>query len=163
MIENASASSLSISDDQDRQTAETSNGLPQYSLGLVPSIDVEKVRAMLGQIQIDALPQGAKDLMRTMESQSRAMSLGMVNPGLALNSGTAPLPQLVTPLLNQSPAKNLALNSDMGSSTASMYVTKTELDQMEERIMNTIELRFKQLEERIVGIMEASVTKSHSE
>ncbi|KAF9989694.1 hypothetical protein BGZ75_005373 [Mortierella antarctica] len=118
---------------------------------------------MLGQIQIDALPQGAKDLMRTMESQSRAMSLGMVNPGLALNSGTAPLPQLVTPLLNQSPAKNLALNSDMGSSTASMYVTKTELDQMEERIMNTIELRFKQLEERIVGIMEASVTKSHSE
>lgn len=126
-----------------------------HSLGpaglCVPSIDVEKVREMLGQIQIDALPQGAKDLMRTMEIQSRAMSMGMTGPGLAMNSGSAPQPQLLASFLNQSPAKALASNSDAGSCTKPVYVTKAELDQMEERIMNTIEQRFKQLEERILS------------
>ncbi|KAG0291173.1 hypothetical protein BGZ96_005432 [Linnemannia gamsii] len=37
------------------------------------SIDLDKVRQMLSQVQIDNMPQGAKDLMRTMEMQSIAL------------------------------------------------------------------------------------------
>ncbi|KAF9565625.1 hypothetical protein EC968_004057 [Mortierella alpina] len=111
---------------------------------------------MLGEIQIGALPQGAKDLMKTMEMQSRAMSLGLTNPGFALNCGTAPQPQFSAPLSNQSPANTSASNSDMGSSTLPAYVTKTELDQLEKRIMNTIDERFKQLEERILSIVKTT-------
>ncbi|KAG9070945.1 hypothetical protein KI688_008488 [Linnemannia hyalina] len=40
--------------------------------GISTSIDLDKVRQMLSQVQIDNMPQGAKDLMRTMEMQSFA-------------------------------------------------------------------------------------------
>jgi len=114
-------------------------------------------------MQIEALPQGAKDLMRTMEIQSRAMSLGMANSAYSLNSGTAPPAQFIPPDLVQNPPNSSALNPTAGSSTAPVYVTKTELDQLEERIMNSIEQRFKQLEERIIATIANSASKSHPE
>ncbi|CAO3571192.1 unnamed protein product [Mortierella alpina] len=166
MNADASTPPVSVSDSQDRQSTDTSSG-SLHTLrptgSSVPSFDVEKVRAMLGHMQIEALPQGAKNLMRTMEIQSRAMSLGMTNPAYTLNSGTAPPPQFIPTHLVQNPPDSSAFNPTAGSSTAPVYVTKTELDQLEERIMNSIEQRFKQLEERIIATIANSASKSHPE
>ncbi|KAG0242341.1 hypothetical protein B0O80DRAFT_494103 [Mortierella sp. GBAus27b] len=134
-------------------------------------IDLLKIRELLGQVQLDSLPQGAKQLMKAMETQA-SMSRGFspydprlqlyaVGAGLSL---PGPSPSQSTP--QESPDSTTSSATDLkvpgsespipkatttsGHGDQSTFVTRKELERMEERIMAMIESRFKEMEERIV-------------
>lgn len=143
------------------------------------SIDLDKVRQLLSQVQIDNMPQGAKDLMRTMEMQSLALQQQKASSFLSSEGGypspshiTPPLPSLaytasttatssLPPLPPQSPLVMPALNTTTATSTppsgsltaeeTTILVTKVELALLEERIMTKIEQRFQEMEDRILN------------
>ncbi|KAG0251234.1 hypothetical protein BG011_007749 [Mortierella polycephala] len=123
----------------------------------VSSIDLEKVKEMLGQVQLDSLPQGAKDLMRTMEMQSRvkgAMSFGGPTIG-GLPHQLSSLPSL-TPTSSSLPTPAPVTSTDAESE----YITKADLMKMEERIMARVEERFLQMEQRILSTFMDMKTKN---
>ncbi|KAF9179928.1 hypothetical protein BGZ51_006516 [Haplosporangium sp. Z 767] len=114
----------------------------------VSSIDLEKVKEMLGQVQLESLPQGAKDLMRTMELQSRvkgAMSIGGPTIG-GLSHQLSSLPS-IAPSLSSLPTPAPARSTNAESE----YITKADLMKMEERIMAKVEERLLQMEQRILS------------
>lgn len=125
---------------------------------------------MLGRTQLDSLPQGAKELMKVMETQASMsggfnpshdprLSLYTMGTGLSLPGS---FPSQSTPLQGStidttteskalgpgSPGPKTTQTSDHGDQLT--YVTRKELEQMEERIMSTIERQLKEMEERIV-------------
>ncbi|KAG0324416.1 hypothetical protein BGZ99_001884 [Dissophora globulifera] len=147
------------------------------------TIDLEKVREMMGQVQLDSLPQGAKDLMRVMQMQamSRAMgqnSAALVDRPASLGSTAMGISDLATssmmPLFPPRPhtlslatetssasrptepepstleSGPLEAVNSLPSTTTPTYVTRAELAQLETRIMDTIDRRLKDLEDRIV-------------
>jgi len=146
------------------------------------TIDLEKVREMLGQAQINSLPQGAKELMKVMEMQASMSggSNGLSDPRLSLFAmGGLTLPRSFPPpssfLLNPtndaptSSSESEAIVSGSSDSRKALtseredqstYVTRKELELMEERIMTAIDQRFKEMEERIVGRILSAKRKS---
>ncbi|KAG0304211.1 hypothetical protein BGZ98_005800, partial [Dissophora globulifera] len=147
------------------------------------AIDLEKVREMMGQVQLDSLPQGAKDLMRVMQIQamSRAMgqnSAALVDRPASLESAAMGVSDLATssmmPLFPPRPhtlslasktssasrpnepepstleSGPLEVINSLPSTTTPTYVTRAELAQLETKIMDTIDRRLKDLEDRIV-------------
>jgi hypothetical protein len=143
---------------------------------------LEKVREMLGQAQINSLPQGAKELMKVMEMQASMSggSNGLSDPRLSLFAmGGLTLPRSFPPpssfLLNPtndaptSSSESEAIVSGSSDSRKALtseredqstYVTRKELELMEERIMTAIDQRFKEMEERIVGRILSAKRKS---
>ncbi|KAF9551664.1 hypothetical protein EC957_006557 [Mortierella hygrophila] len=147
--------------------------------GISTSIDLDKVRQMLSQVQIDNMPQGAKDLMRNMEMQSfaqqqqqqqqrAAASFMATGGGLSPSPIVSPLPSLahttITPPLPPLPHSPLPLPSIVTSSLTppsestaaaegetTTFVTRAELALMEERVMTKIEQRFQEMEDRILN------------
>ncbi|ORZ07019.1 hypothetical protein BCR41DRAFT_360492 [Lobosporangium transversale] len=117
-------------------------------------IDLEKVKALMGQMQIDSLPQGAKDLMRVMEHHQ--LSSTIQNQGhltsTAITSGPASQPLSIS-------AHDISSSDTMPSEPATnktakeqiVYATKADLAQMEARIMTTIDHRLQELEDRILS------------
>lgn len=143
------------------------------SPGISTSIDLDKVRQMLSQVQIDNMPQGAKDLMRNMEMQSLAQqqqlqqrtAASSVAAGEYLSPSplASPLPPLPPPSSSSTslpppptvtsiliPPSELATVAAAAGETAA-FVTKAELALMEERIMTKIEQQFQEMEDRILN------------
>lgn len=147
---------------------------PPYMMspGISTSIDLDKVRQMLSQVQIDNMPQGAKDLMRNMEMQSLAQqqqlqqrtAASSVAAGEYLSPSplASPLPPLPPPSSSSSlpppptvtsiliPPSEIATVAAAAGETAA-FVTKAELALMEERIMTKIEQQFQEMEDRILN------------
>ncbi|KAF9925979.1 hypothetical protein FBU30_004332 [Linnemannia zychae] len=140
------------------------------------SIDVDKVRQMLGQIQLDNMSQGAKDLMRTMEMQALAHRT-LASPSATtaehmLHSPvTSPHPSFAHSIIPSMPSQpydtraaitlpsesieagksTVASAVSNASTNSTLFVTKAELEMMEIRIMDKIEQRFQEMEDRIVN------------
>ncbi|KAF8975780.1 hypothetical protein BGZ46_008860 [Entomortierella lignicola] len=131
-----------------------------------PTIDFEAVRALLGQITVDDIPQGAKNLFKIMEMQAASTSSAtsgsiasdkdIASPGTRLSQDIkAFLPPLTYP--NESPTTG-ELESRLQASASRLendisppeYVTRSELEEMEIRIMNTIDKRLQEMEDRII-------------
>ncbi|KAF9170535.1 hypothetical protein BGX20_008857 [Mortierella sp. AD010] len=138
--------------------------------GAAASIDLEAVRAMLGQIQLDSIPQGAKNLMKVMEMQALSSSSSSSSLSLPrrmdepdkvdkqyfppltapLSEGSRETTESVQATVLDSQMQNSSSHS-MVKDTQSTYVTRIELEQMEARIMNTIDQKFQEMEERILN------------
>ncbi|KAK3846294.1 MAG: hypothetical protein J3R72DRAFT_434557 [Linnemannia gamsii] len=143
------------------------------------TIDVDKVRQMLSQVQIDNMPQGAKDLMRTMEMQSlaqrasaysssssssatasSAVAAAEIGGYLSPSPTTSPLPLLsymaTPPPVPALPTVATTVTSSppddaLLATTTMTYVTRGELALMEDRILAKIEQRFQEMEETILN------------
>ncbi|KAF9129375.1 hypothetical protein BGW39_004215 [Mortierella sp. 14UC] len=137
------------------------------------TIDLDKVRQMLSQVQIDNMPQGAKDLMRTMEMQSLALralsssypsaTASSVGGHLSPSPITSPLPPLsytATPPITAAAPPTLpvvttsslpGVAAEVSTVSTTIFVTRAELALMEERIMAKIEQRFQEMEETILN------------
>ncbi|KAF9337412.1 hypothetical protein BG006_004847 [Podila minutissima] len=117
-------------------------------------IDMDKVKDMLGQLQIGKLPQGAQDLMKAVEAQSvrspsSTLSSSSFNPlSMAMMSmALAPGPQR----MSTSVTSVTSVTPSTAPTDDSIYVTKAELAQLEDRITVMIDQKFLQLEERIMA------------
>ncbi|KAF9903003.1 hypothetical protein EC991_004299 [Linnemannia zychae] len=133
------------------------------------TIDLDKVRQMLSQVQIDNMPQGAKDLMRTMEMQSIAQRALAIPSSTAFSVGNHSSPTPITsppsPLSYTAASPDPAAPPTLITATPSLpgtaveaspqptstFVTRAELSLMEMRIMAKIEQRFQEMEETILN------------
>ncbi|KAF9111292.1 hypothetical protein BGX27_005131 [Mortierella sp. AM989] len=141
------------------------------------TIDLDAVRAMLSQIQIDSVPQGAKNLMQAMEIQASSMKghqpdkVGAVETSELIQHGQSFTPPTI-PLSNNRPNTAMELHTTLpdphlqiptscsqNDNLQSPYVTRAELKQMETRIMNTIDQRFQEMEDRIFNKILNAKTK----
>ncbi|KAI8598700.1 hypothetical protein EDD21DRAFT_445963 [Dissophora ornata] len=139
--------------------------------GVLPSgsaIDLEKVREMLSQVQLDNLPQGAKDLMKVMQMQammSRSTAPNSVitatttlgvqpiflpQPVSAATATTTTTAATATAAVEPKVSVSVSEPGSMATGSSSTFVTRTELVQMETRIMDMIDRRFQEMEGRIV-------------
>ncbi|KAG0000343.1 hypothetical protein BGZ79_006054, partial [Entomortierella chlamydospora] len=134
--------------------------------GAAASIDLEAVRAMLGQIQLDSIPQGARNLMKAMEMQALSSSSSSLPRRMNEPDKVDKqyFPPLTVPLSEDSKettgsVQTTGVESQLQNScshpvikdTQSAYVTRIELEQMEARIMNTIDQKFQEMEERVLN------------
>ncbi|KAG0363647.1 hypothetical protein BG005_009065 [Podila minutissima] len=140
------------SNQDDPQTISSASSAAQLSnTGHIAGIDLDKVKDMLGQLQIDKLPQGAQDLMKAIEAQSaRSPSSTLSSPpfnplSMAMMSmALAPGPQSTS-------TSATSVTPSTAPTDDSIYVTKAEMAQLEDRITVMIDQKFLQLEERIMA------------
>ncbi|KAG0370989.1 hypothetical protein BC939DRAFT_465269 [Gamsiella multidivaricata] len=149
----------------------TATTLPSDAPSGSGTVDLGKVREMLGQMQLANLPQGAKDLMKAMEfqeiSQGNPSTIGSAAESIATETETAtnitstqqgflapqnaPLPLVISSIVpGTEPSQKISSLEPKKQTSQSLYVTMAELAQMEERIMDTIERRFREMEDRIM-------------
>lgn len=118
---------------------------------------MDVVKDMLSQLQLDSLPKGAQDLMKAIEAQS----LGGPNPSTSSSSLFNPLSMMS--MMNKAPSVFGPQRTSPSTATPTtvppndtIYVTKAELAQLEDRITAMIDQKFLQMEERIMAKLNSS-------
>ncbi|KAF9215008.1 hypothetical protein BGZ59_002515 [Podila verticillata] len=147
----SSAEASSASNDSDPPI---SSATAQHTkAGPATGIDMDMVKDMLGQLQIDNLPKGAQNLMKAIEAQSLSGS----NQSTLSSSAFNPLAMMS--MMNMAPvlgSQRSTLAPTITTPTDDIYVTKAELVQLEDRITAMIDQKFLQLEERIMNKLNIS-------
>ncbi|KAG0022953.1 hypothetical protein BGZ82_010865, partial [Podila clonocystis] len=146
------------SNQDDPQTISSASDSAQLSnTGTISAgIDLDKVKDMLGQLQINNLPQGAQELMKAVEAQSSrspsstfssppfnplSMMAMMSMASLGRQRASTPVTSVIPPTV---------------PTDDSIYVTRADLAQLEDRITAMIDQKFLQLEERITKLNNSS-------
>ncbi|KAG0316237.1 hypothetical protein BGZ97_007187 [Linnemannia gamsii] len=150
------SSGYSSSQNPDNQTSPNFSAFPSAhsymmssAMNNATSIDLDKVRQLLSQVQIDNMPQGAKDLMRTMEMQFLAQQHPKASSSLAGGRGTTTAK--FTPPSGSPTIAAVGGTMRMTEEATTTFVTKAELALLEERIMAKIDQRFQDMEDRILN------------
>ncbi|KAG0099205.1 hypothetical protein BGZ93_008689 [Podila epicladia] len=114
-------------------------------------IDLDKVKDMLGQLQIDKLSQGAQDLMKVIEAQSARSPLSTLSTPPFNPLSMAMVSMVSAPGPQRKSTSVTSATPSTAPTEDSIYVTKVELAQLEDRITAMIDQKFLQLEQRIMA------------